>query len=96
MNATRPVDWNPSSQEVLDEQIAAYDAKRNRCPVAHSDYLWQSPIRWWPLCRVAIASSNVELPDVRLCMLIVRLRVQFTSMIRVGLKALFSTTPLGA
>ena len=40
MNATQPPDWNPRSQAVLDDQIAAYDAMRKRCPVARSDYLW--------------------------------------------------------
>ena len=32
-------DWDPRAPEVLDDQIAAYDAMRARCPVAHSDYL---------------------------------------------------------
>lgn len=32
-------DWDPKSPRVLDNQIAAYDAMRRRCPVAHSDYL---------------------------------------------------------
>ncbi|MBR0671595.1 cytochrome P450 [Neoroseomonas soli] len=32
-------DWDPRSRETLDDQIAAYDALRRRCPVARSDYL---------------------------------------------------------
>lgn len=31
-------DWNPRSDEVLEDQIKAYDAMRHRCPVAWSDY----------------------------------------------------------
>ena len=42
MNDARPPDWNPQAQDVLDDQIAAYDAMRNRCSIAHSDYLWWS------------------------------------------------------
>ncbi|NLV79810.1 MAG: cytochrome P450 [Rhodococcus sp.] len=33
-----PVDWDPRSEEVQADQIAAYDAMRARCPVAHSPY----------------------------------------------------------
>lgn len=40
MTADRPADWNPRGQDVLDDQLAAYDAMRHRCRVAHSDYLW--------------------------------------------------------
>ncbi len=36
--STEP-DWDPRSRTVLDDQIAAYDAMRRRCPVAYSDYL---------------------------------------------------------
>ncbi len=32
-------DWDPRAPEVLADQLAAYDAMRGRCPVAHSDYL---------------------------------------------------------
>jgi cytochrome P450 len=38
-------DWNPRSPEVLDDQIAAYDALRRRCPVGRSDYLHWSLLR---------------------------------------------------
>jgi cytochrome P450 len=33
------VDWNPVDEQVLSDQRAAYDAMRERCPVAHSDFL---------------------------------------------------------
>ncbi|HJV80851.1 cytochrome P450 [Noviherbaspirillum sp.] len=32
-------DWDPRSEAVLTDQIAAYDEMRRRCPVAHSAYL---------------------------------------------------------
>jgi cytochrome P450 len=32
-------DWDPRSDAVLKDQIAAYDDMRHRCPVAHSAYL---------------------------------------------------------
>lgn len=38
-------DWDPRSQAVLDDQIAAYDRMRRRCPVAYSDYLQWSLFR---------------------------------------------------
>ena len=47
-----PADWDPRSQEVLDHQIAAYDALRERCPVAHSDYLGWSLLRHHDVVRV--------------------------------------------
>lgn len=42
MNPAPPPDWNPRDPQVLHDQLAAYDAMRHRCPVAHSDYLWLS------------------------------------------------------
>lgn len=39
MNEKLQPDWDPTSQPVLDNQIAAYDDMRQRCPVAHSEYL---------------------------------------------------------
>jgi len=38
-------DWNPRSDMVLSNQIAAYDRMRSRCPVAFSDYLGWSMFR---------------------------------------------------
>ena len=32
------IDWDPRSELVLKNQIAAYDDMRGRCPVAHSAY----------------------------------------------------------
>lgn len=52
MNQTKPADWDPGSAEVRDDPIAAYDAMRKRCPVAHSDYLWWSLFRHEDVVRV--------------------------------------------
>ena len=38
-DTTVPADWDPRSPEVQQDQIAAYDALRAHCPVAHDDYL---------------------------------------------------------
>lgn len=35
-------DWDPRAPDVLVDPIAAYDRMRQRCPVAHSDYLHHS------------------------------------------------------
>lgn len=32
-------DWDPRDEQTLHDQIAAYDAMRRKCPVAHSEYL---------------------------------------------------------
>lgn len=45
-------DWDPRSGEVLDDQIAAYDRMRRRCPVAYSDYLQWSLFRHEDVVRV--------------------------------------------
>ena len=71
MNATQPPDWNPRSQAVLDDQIAAYDAMRKRCPVARSDYLWWSLFRHEDVMRVLqdhetfsnAASNHLSIPN---------------------------------
>ncbi len=71
MNTACPPDWNPQAQDVLDNQIAAYDAMRNRCPVAHSDYLWWSLFRHADVMRVLqdhktfsnTASNHLSIPN---------------------------------
>ena len=32
-------DWNSRSPEVQEDQIAAYDSMRTRCPVAHDEFM---------------------------------------------------------
>ncbi|GAB3414348.1 cytochrome P450 [Massilia agilis] len=39
MDSKPSPEWDPRSEAVLQDQIAAYDEMRRRCPVAHSDYL---------------------------------------------------------
>ena len=39
MNENIQADWDPTSAPVLENQICSYDGMRQRCPVAHSDYL---------------------------------------------------------
>ena len=71
MNAAKPADWDPRSAEVLEDQIAAYDAMRKRCPVAHSDYLWWSAFRHEDVKRVLedhesfsnAASNHLSIPN---------------------------------
>lgn len=47
-------DWDPRSADVLADQIAAYDALRARCPVAHSDYLQWSVLRHADVMQVLL------------------------------------------
>ena len=52
MKPALPADWDPLSADTLDNQIAAYDAVRQRCPVAHSDSLHWSLFRHADVKRV--------------------------------------------
>ena len=71
VNPAEPIDWNPRGQDVLDDQIAAYDEMRKRCPVAHSDYLWWSLFRHADVVRVLQdhktfsngASNHLSIPN---------------------------------
>lgn len=45
-------DWDPRSETVLQDQLAAYDDMRRRCPVAHSHYLQWSLFRHEDIMRV--------------------------------------------
>ena len=56
-----PADWDPRAPPVLDDQIAAYDAMRRRCPVAHSDYLHWSLFRHADVLRVLTGSFVLTL-----------------------------------
>jgi len=71
MNDTRQPDWDPRAEEVLNDQIAAYDAMRERCPVAFSDYLQWSLLRHADVMRVledhatfsSAASRHLSVPN---------------------------------
>ncbi|MFT0531377.1 cytochrome P450 [Castellaniella hirudinis] len=45
-------DWDPRAPDVLADPIAAYDRMRQRCPVAHSDYLHHSIFRHADVVRI--------------------------------------------
>lgn len=71
MIPTQAIDWNPRAQDVLDDQITAYDAMRQRCPVAHSTYLGWSLFRHADVMRVledaktfsSAASHHLSIPN---------------------------------
>lgn len=63
-------DWDPRAPEVLEDQIQAYDAMRQRCPVAYSDYLQWSLFRHEDVMRVlndhgtfSNASRHLSIPN---------------------------------
>ena len=58
MDSHRHPDWDPRSQRVLDDQIAAYDELRRRCPVAYSEYLSWSLLRHADVMRVLLDHSS--------------------------------------
>jgi cytochrome P450 len=45
MSETPTPDWDPLSEEVLRDQVAAYDTMREQCPVAYSELLGWSLFR---------------------------------------------------
>jgi cytochrome P450 len=45
-------DWDPRSEDVLRDQHAAFDAMRDRCPVAHSEFMQWSLFRHEDVTRV--------------------------------------------
>lgn len=47
-----PQDWDPTSTDVLRDQVAAYDEMRRRCPVARSELLGWSLFRHEDVARV--------------------------------------------
>ncbi len=38
-------DWDPRDPSVLRDQVGAYHQVRERCPIAHSEYLGWSVLR---------------------------------------------------
>lgn len=71
MNKPLRPDWNPRSDAVLRDQLAAYDGMRERCPVAYSDFLGWSLFRHEDLVRALndcetfsnAVSSHVSVPN---------------------------------
>ena len=64
-------DWDPRSPAVLQDQLAAYDEMRGRCPVAHSEYLGWSLFRHADVLQVVedhetfsnVVSTHLNVPD---------------------------------
>jgi cytochrome P450 len=52
MDKNEPFDWDPRSDAVQRDQIAAYDAMRARCPVARSRYGYTSLFRHADILQV--------------------------------------------
>ncbi len=72
MSQEPPPDWDPRARTVLDDQIAAYDDMRRRCPVAYSDYLHWSLFRHGDVLRAlldpatfsnAVSSAHPSVPN---------------------------------
>lgn len=64
-------DWNPTAEAALHNQIAVYDDMRQRCPVAHSEYLNWSLFRHEDVTRVLydhqtfsnVVSKHLSVPN---------------------------------
>src|SRR5450755_3051536 len=71
MNDMLQPDWDPKSDVVLRDQLAAYDEMRERCPVAYSDFLSWSLFRHEDVVRVLndhdtfsnAVSKHLSVPD---------------------------------
>lgn len=72
MNDSPSRDWDPCSEEVQRDQIAAYDALRRRCPVAYSDNQHWSLLRHADVMRVledhrsfssVVSASHLSVPN---------------------------------
>lgn len=70
--STRPEsDWDPRADAVLQDQITVYDQMRQRCPVAHSEYLHWSVFRHADVMQVltdhetfsSAVSSHLSVPN---------------------------------
>lgn len=70
-NDPRKPDWNPRADEILVDQIRAYDTMRAQCPVAWSDYQHWTLFRHSDVMRVledhqtfsSAASSHLSVPN---------------------------------
>lgn len=58
MSESLKQDWDPRSDSTLRDQRAAYDAMRERCPVAHSDYAGWSLFRHADVSRVLLDHAS--------------------------------------
>lgn len=58
MNKKCEPDWDPRSEDVLRDQVAAYDEMRERCPVAYSEFMQWSVFRHEDVVRVIYAHET--------------------------------------
>jgi cytochrome P450 len=71
MTEPQEIDWDPRSEPVLKDQIAAYDEMRGRCPVAHSEYGNWSVFRHDDVVRILddhetfsnVVSTHLSVPN---------------------------------
>ena len=71
MNQPLPQDWDPTSAAALLDQRATFDDMRERCPVAHSDFLGWSLFRHADVVRVlndaatfsSVVSRHLSVPN---------------------------------
>ena len=71
MNQPLPQDWDPTSAAALLDQRATFDDLRERCPVAHSDFLGWSLFRHADVVRVlndaatfsSVVSRHLSVPN---------------------------------
>ncbi len=71
MRNSRTHDWDPRAPSVLQDQSAAYDELRSKCPVAHSDFLQWSLFRHQDVVRVIedhetfsnVTSTHLSVPN---------------------------------
>ena len=71
MRNSRTHDWDPRAPSVLQDQSAAYDELRSKCPVAHSDFLHWSLFRHQDVVRVIedhetfsnVTSTHLSVPN---------------------------------
>lgn len=59
---TRKNDWNPRANDVLEDQITAYDRMRGQCPIAWSDYQNWTLFRHGDVMRVLEDHQTFILP----------------------------------
>lgn len=52
MNEEQHDDWNPLDASILEDQRRAYDEMRERCPVAHSEFMGWSLFRYEDIATV--------------------------------------------
>lgn len=71
MKHLHEADWKPASDEVLRDQRAAFDTMRERCPVAHSEFLGWSVFRHADVLRAlhdpatfsSVVSRHLSVPN---------------------------------